>query len=141
MPDWSGIVEAQFPSETGMTLQYEEAKRLLPIIAAAAKSCQHLTYQMAAQKLGRPRNNARSVGASLRIVGCGRCPRRCTALALTTALTADLRVNPDAWAEVQAEIRNPIINRPQNHTFTNLALSSLKSFRTAFAALIAAEAA
>jgi hypothetical protein len=44
-----------------MTVQHDEARRLLPIIISAAASHQLLTYQTAAEKLGRPRNNARMV--------------------------------------------------------------------------------
>jgi hypothetical protein len=106
-------------AEAVMTTQYEEAKKLLPIIAAAAKSRRRLTYQMAALKLGRPKNNARTVAQVCDLLDAAAALADVPLLALTTVLTANLRVNPDAWAEVEPEIRNAIINRSQNHTFTN----------------------
>ena len=44
-----------------MSVQHDEARRLFPIIVAAAKSGRYLTYQTAAEELGRPRNHARMV--------------------------------------------------------------------------------
>jgi hypothetical protein len=108
-----------------MTTQYEEAKRLLPIIAAAAKSGQHLTYQMAAQKLGRPKSNARTVAQVCDLLDAAAALADVPLLALTKVLTVDLRVNPDAWAEVEPAIRNAIINRSRNHTFTNSEIKAI----------------
>ncbi|MCK1616240.1 HNH endonuclease [Bradyrhizobium sp. 159] len=108
-----------------MATQYEEAKRLLPIIAAAAMSGQHLTYQIAAQKLGRPKNNARTVAQVCDLLDAAAALADVPLLALTTVLTANLRVNPDAWAEVEPEIRSAIINRSQNHTFTKSDISAI----------------
>ena len=108
-----------------MTTQYEEAKRLLPIVAAAAKSRQRLTYQIAAQKLGRPKNNARTVAQVCDLLDAAAALAEVPLLALTTVLTADLRVNPDAWADVEPEIRNAIIMRSQNHTFTTADIKAI----------------
>jgi HNH endonuclease len=101
-----------------MTTQYEEAKRLLPIIAAVARTGGHLTYQLAAEKLGRPRSNARTVAQVCDLLDAAAALADVPLLALTKVLTADLRVNPDAWAEIEPEIRMAIINRSKNHTFT-----------------------
>ena len=108
-----------------MTTQYEEAKRLLPIIAAVAKSGGHLTYQIAAEKLGRPRSNARTVAQVCDLLDAAAALADVPLLALTKVLTADLRVNPDAWAEIEPEIRTAIINRSKNHTFTRADISAI----------------
>lgn len=102
-----------------MTTQYDEAKRLLPIIAAAARADQHLTYQIAAQRLGRPKNNARTIAQVCDLLDAAAAFADVPLLALTTVLTADLRVNPAAWADIEPEIRNAIINRSRNDRFTN----------------------
>jgi hypothetical protein len=39
-----------------MTKLHDEARKLLSIIVSATVSHQYLTYQTAAQKLGRPKN-------------------------------------------------------------------------------------
>lgn len=108
-----------------MTSQYEEAKRLLPIVAAAAQSGQHLTYQIAAQKLGRPKSNARTVAQVCDLLDAAAALADVPLLALTTVLTANLRVNPDAWAEVEPEIRNAIINRSRSHVFTKADIKAI----------------
>lgn len=108
-----------------MTSQYEEAKRLLPIIAAVAKTGGHLTYQKAAEKLGRPRSNARTVAQVCDLLDAAAALADVPLLALTKVLTADLRVNPDAWAEIEPEIRTAIINRSKNHVFTQADIKAI----------------
>ncbi|MBB4395065.1 HNH endonuclease signature motif containing protein [Bradyrhizobium sp. ERR14] len=46
-------------------------------------------------------------------------------LALTTVLTANLRVNPEAWADIEPEIRTAIINRSKNHIFTRTDIAAI----------------
>jgi hypothetical protein len=41
-----------------MTKQHDAARKLLPIIVDAAASHQFLTYQTAAERIGRPKNHA-----------------------------------------------------------------------------------
>jgi 5-methylcytosine-specific restriction endonuclease McrA len=104
--------------EAPVPTQYEEAKRLLSIIAAAVRSQQTLTYQTAAVKLGRPENNARTVAQVCDLLDAAAALANVPLLALTKVLTSSLRVNPDAWAEVEPWIRDAIIRRSQSHKFT-----------------------
>ncbi|WP_271591997.1 HNH endonuclease [Bradyrhizobium sp. CCBAU 65884] len=108
-----------------MTAQYDEAKRLLPIIATAARAGQHLTYQIAAEKLGRPKNNARTVAQVCDLLDAAAALADVPLLALTTVLTVGLRVNPAAWADTEPEIRNAIINRSKAHKFTNAEIKAI----------------
>jgi hypothetical protein len=101
-----------------MPTQHEEARRLLPIIARATRSNRVLTYQTAAEKLGRPKNNARTVAQVCDLLDAAAALADVPLLALTRVLESSLRVNRDAWAEVEPEIRNAIIRRSQSHVFT-----------------------
>jgi hypothetical protein len=63
-----------------------DAKRLLPILAAAATSHQRLNYQMAAEELGRPKNNARTVAQVCDLLDAAAALANVPLLALTTVL-------------------------------------------------------
>jgi hypothetical protein len=69
--------------------------------------------------LGRPKNNARTVAQVCDLLDAAAALADVPLLALTRVLDSSMRVNRDAWAEVEPEIRNAIIWRSRNHTFTN----------------------
>ena len=106
--------------------QHDEAKRLLPIIVAAAKSHKLLTYQTAAQKLGRPKNHACAVAQVCDLLDAAAAIADVPVLALTTVLDSNLRVNREAWAELPHWIRDAIIKRSQRHTFTKADIKAIE---------------
>ena len=103
-----------------MTKLHDEARKLLPIIVSAAASHQYLTYQTAAQKLGRPKNHARLVAQVCDLLDAAAAFADVPLLALITVLEADHRINRRAWTadDVEPWIREGIIKRSQHHTFT-----------------------
>lgn len=103
-----------------MTKLHDEARRLLPIVVAAAASQQYLTYQTAAEKLGRPRNHARMVAQVCDLLDAAAALADVPLLALVTVLEADNRVNRRAWTAegIETWVRGAIIKRSQAHTFT-----------------------
>ncbi|MCK1289373.1 MULTISPECIES: HNH endonuclease [unclassified Bradyrhizobium] len=118
-----------------MTVQHDEARKLLPIIIKAAKSNQYLTYQDVAEKLGRPRNNARAVAQVCDLLDAAAAFADVPLLALVVVLNAQKKINPKAWTAkyVEPGIRDGIIRRSKGHTFTDAdfkgiaeALSKLK---------------
>ncbi|WP_371422606.1 HNH endonuclease [Tardiphaga sp.] len=126
-----------------MTIQHDEARKLLPIIVKAARSNQYLRYQDAAELLGRPRDNARTVAQVCDLLDSAAALADVPLLALVVVLTAENKINPKAWTAnyVEPGIRDGIIRRSKGHTFTDadfkaiaLALEELKghSNRTAW---------
>jgi alkylated DNA nucleotide flippase Atl1 len=103
-----------------MTAQHDEARKLLPMIVKAAKSNQFLTYQDIAEKLGRPRDNARSVAQVCDLLDSAAALADVPLLALVVVLNAQKKINPKAWTakEVEPGIRDGIIKRSKGHTFT-----------------------
>jgi HNH endonuclease len=103
-----------------MATLHDEARKLLPIIVSAASSHKYLTYQTAAQKLGRPKNHARTVAQICDLLDAAAALADVPLLALITVLEADHRINRKAWTrkDVEPWIREAIIKRSQQHTFT-----------------------
>lgn len=103
-----------------MAKLHDEARRLLPIVVSAAASHQYLTYQTAAQKLGRPKNHARTVAQMCDLLDAAAALADVPLLALITVLEADNRINRKAWTAKHVEpwMREAIIKRSQQHTFT-----------------------
>lgn len=104
-----------------MTVQHDEARKLLPIIVKAAKSNQYLTYQDVAEELGRPRDNARTVAQVCDLLDAAAAFADVPLLALVVVLNAQKKINPKAWTgkHVEPGIRDGIIRRSKAHTFTD----------------------
>ena len=104
-----------------MTIQHDEARKLLPIIVRAAKSAQYLTYQDVAERLGRPRNNARTVAQVCDLLDAAAAFADVPLLALVVVLDAQKKINPKAWTakNVEPGIRDGIIKRSKGHRFTD----------------------
>jgi HNH endonuclease len=92
----------------------------LPIIVDAAASHQFLTYQTAAERIGRPKNHARMVAQVCDLLDAAAALADVPLLALITVLQVDLYVNRRAWTgnDVEPWLREAIIKRSQQHTFT-----------------------
>jgi alkylated DNA nucleotide flippase Atl1 len=104
-----------------MTIQHDEARKLLPIIVKAAKSNQFLRYQDVAEMLGRPKDNARTVAQVCDLLDSAAALADVPLLALVVVLNAQNKINPKAWTskEVEPGIRDGIISRSKGHTFTD----------------------
>ncbi|EJN16287.1 hypothetical protein PMI42_00122 [Bradyrhizobium sp. YR681] len=118
-----------------MTKQYETARQLLPVVVSAAASHQFLTYQTAAESVGRPRNHARAIAQVCNLLDAAAALAEVPLLALVTVLDTNNKINPNAWTAdfIEPGIREGIIKRSLGHTFTNadfeaiaLALEQLK---------------
>jgi hypothetical protein len=103
-----------------MTIQHDEARRLLPIIVAATKSHRLLNYQMAATELGRPKNNSRMVAQVCDLLDAAAALAGVPLLALWTVREASGHINRKAWTGfgVEPELREAIIELSRVHTFT-----------------------
>jgi hypothetical protein len=103
-----------------MTKLHDEARKLLPIVVSAAVSHQSLNYQTAAQKLGRPKNHARTVAQVCDLLDAAAALAEVPLLALVTVREADYHINRKAWTskDVEPWIREAIIKRSEQHTFT-----------------------
>jgi hypothetical protein len=103
-----------------MTKQHDAACKLLPLIIEAAASHEYLTYQSAAEKIGRPKSHARMVAQVCDLLDAAAALADVPLLALVTVLTTDLKINRKAWTgkTVEPWIRDAIIKRSQQHTFT-----------------------
>jgi 5-methylcytosine-specific restriction endonuclease McrA len=129
-----------------MTIQHEEARKLLPVVVAAAKSDRLLNYQTAAVELGRPKNNSRMVAQVCDLLDAAAASAGVPLLALWIVREASGHINRKAWTGfgVEPELRERIIELSRKHTFTQsdfdaiaAALQSLdgKSNRAAWAYL------
>lgn len=102
-----------------MAIQYEVARRLLPIIVAAAKSHQLINYQTAAEALGRPKDNARMVAQVCDLIDAAAALAGTPLLALWIVRESSGHVNRNAWAKgPSSALREAIIELSQKHTFT-----------------------
>lgn len=102
-----------------MTIQNDEARRLLPIIVGAAKSHRLLDYQTAAAELGRPKDNARMVAQVCDLLDAAAALASVPLLALWIVREASGHINRKAWVEgVEPEFREAIIQRSRTHNFT-----------------------
>jgi hypothetical protein len=105
-----------------MTLQHDAARKLLPIIVEAAASHRFLTYQTAAESIGRPKKHARMVAQVCDLLDAAAAFADVPLLALVTVLQADLHINRKAWTDKDTEpwVREAIIKRSQQYTFTRV---------------------
>jgi hypothetical protein len=103
-----------------MTVQHDEARRLLPIIVAATKDHRLLNYQTAARELGRPKNNSRMVAQVCDLLDAAAALAGVPLLALWTVREASGHINRKAWTSlgVESELRQAIIKRSREHEFT-----------------------
>jgi 5-methylcytosine-specific restriction endonuclease McrA len=103
-----------------MSIQHDEARRLLPVIIDATKSHRLLDYQMAAAELGRSKNNARMVAQVCDLLDAAAALAGVPLLALWTVREASGHINRKAWTDfgVEPELREAIIECSRRHDFT-----------------------
>ena len=99
------------------TIQHVEAARLLPIIVRAAKNFDPLTYEMAAERLGRPKNNARMVAQVCDLLDAAAAYAGTPLLALVAVREKSGKINRKAWAD--RDYRELIVECSLRHKFTD----------------------
>ncbi|MDP3511706.1 MAG: HNH endonuclease signature motif containing protein [Sulfuritalea sp.] len=101
-------------------VQHKEAQRVLQIIRDAHKEHGNLNYGSVARKLGRdPKTNSRTVAQVCDLLDAAAAYAGVPLLALVKVKNASDIINPMAWKKnVPAGIRNKIIERSVNHSFT-----------------------
>jgi hypothetical protein len=102
------------------TIQHDEARKMLPIIAAATRSHRLLNYQTVAAELGRPRDNARMVAEVCDLLDSAAALAGVPLLALRMVRVASGEINPKAWTGKDAAPgrRQAIIANSMDHRFT-----------------------
>lgn len=118
------------------TVQHQLAHKLLALIRDANATNTFLTYQTAAQKLGRPKNNARATAQICDLLDAAAALAQVPLLALVKVLTSSNKINPKAWVkDTPAGVREKVIECSRAHTFTDQdfeaiekALISLKGY-------------
>jgi 5-methylcytosine-specific restriction endonuclease McrA len=110
-----------------MAIQNDEARRMLPIIVAAAKTHRLLNYQMMARELGRPKDNARMVAQVCDLLDAAAALAGVPLLALIVVRVASGEINPKAWAGSDAAHgrRQAIIDNSLAHQFTDKDFSAI----------------
>lgn len=99
------------------TVQHETAKELLGLIVSAAITDTLLTYGEAAQKLGRPKNNARMVAQVCDLLDAAAAYAGVPLLALVTVRETSGEINRKAWSDQTSERRGKIIASSLRHKF------------------------
>ena len=107
------------------TIQHMTAEKLLPIIVEAAKQHKTLTYQTAAEKLGRPKDNARMVAQVCDLLDAAAAYAAVPLLALIVVREKSGKINRNAWKSWGD--REAIINCSSQHKFTNEDFGSIKA--------------
>lgn len=101
-------------------IQHQLAHQLLSLIRKANATNRLLTYQTAAEQLGRPIDNARAIAQVCDLLDAAAALAETPLLALVAVRTASGDINPKAWKEgVPAGARESIIKRSLAHTFTD----------------------
>lgn len=101
-------------------VQHAEAKRLLPIIIAAARAGKRITYKVAAERLGRdPANNSRMVAGVCNLLDAAAALARIPPLALVTVLDSTGKVNKHACTHpgITAEVRDKVLGNAKAYEF------------------------
>jgi len=80
-------------------IQHSAAEKLLPVIIAATRAGLPLNYQLAAEKIGRPRDNARMVAQVCDLLDAAAAYAGTPLLALVAVREKSGNINRAAWAE------------------------------------------
>lgn len=99
-------------------IQNDEARRLLKVIKTAWREPRYLTYQSAAEGLGRPKNHARTVAQMCDLLDASAALAGIPLIALIAVTEKSGKVNRDAWKnDVPDGIRERIIENSRAHRF------------------------
>ena len=117
-------------------IQNDEARRLLKVIKTAWREPRYLTYQSAAECLGRPKNHARTVAQMCDLLDASAALAGIPLIALIAVTEKSGSVNRNAWKkDVPDGIREKIIENSRSHRFSDsdfdaieLAMDKLKGF-------------
>lgn len=102
-------------------IQHVDARKLLTVISAASKKKEKLTYQGAAELMGRvpARNHARAIAQMCDLLDAAACLAGIPLLALVAVLDSNSQINPKAWKKEYGPRREAIIQRSLDHVFTS----------------------
>lgn len=111
--------DANVDTEKAHSVQHAEARRLLPIIFAAARENRIITYADAARALGRdPATNSRMIGGVCDLLDAAAALAGVPLIAFYTVRKSGTReINPSPFAHVP-ELRTAILDRARKHDFT-----------------------
>lgn len=100
--------------------QHQLAHQLLSIIREANASHRLLTYQTAAERLGRPFNNARAIAQVCDLLDAAAALAKVPLLALIAVRAASGEINPKAWVKgAPTGVREAVIKCSRAHMFTD----------------------
>lgn len=101
------------------SVQHEGARKLLAILRAVSSGDEPLTYASMAEKIGRPRKDARAVAQMCDLLDAAAAYSRTPLLALTAVLASSGVVNPKAWTGpgIPSTVRDAIVEQSQRWKF------------------------
>ena len=110
-------------------IQYEGARKLLAIIAAADANQTYVTYMQAAAKMGRmpPQSHSKTIAAMCNLLDAAACLAGVPALALVKVREEGGTVNWQAWRKEYPDGREAIINRSLGYRFGPSDYAAIKS--------------
>jgi len=111
-----------------MSIQHEDAQKLLKIIISAVKNDRLLTYKSAAVLLGRipAENHSRAVAQMCDLLDAAAALAGVPLLALVQIRINSGDINPKAWKE-DSERRKAIIERSKRHVFTDTDFTAISA--------------
>ncbi len=110
-----------------VSIQHQDARKLLKIIALSHADSKPLTYLRAAELMGRKpaRNHARAVAHVCNLLDAAACLAGIPLLALVKVRENSGNVNHEAWKREYGENRYAIINRSLTHHFSPADLDAI----------------
>lgn len=103
------------------SVQHEGARKLLAVLRAVSADDRPLTYASMAERIGRPRKDARAVAQMCDLLDAAAAYSRTPLLALTAVRASSGEVNPKAWAGpgIPPTVRDAIIEQSQRWKFSS----------------------
>lgn len=103
------------------SVQHEGARKLLAVLRVAKAGDEPLTYASMAERIGRPRKDARAVAQMCDLLDAAAAYSRTPLLALTAVLARSGKVNPKAWAGpgIPSTLRDAIVEQSLKWRFSS----------------------
>jgi hypothetical protein len=110
------------------SVQHEGARKLLAVLRVAKAGDEPLTYASMAERIGRPRKDARAVAQMCDLLDAAAAYSRTPLLALTAVLAGSGKVNPKAWAGpgIPSTLRDAIVEQSLKWRFSREGLHNLR---------------
>lgn len=108
-------------------IQHKEARKLLSHIYSSVKRNEQLTYNKAAGLLKRspPEDHSHAIGNMCDLLDAGACFAGVPLLAFVWVRSESGKVNPKAWKELEGPLRDAIIKRSEEYSFSDTDINAI----------------